>query len=186
MILPAALVLLVVEKPTERVAQSIVAQPLIASGFGLLTSIVFPALLILLTITIILIPVGLIGIVILAIALLFGWIAVGYEIGRRIEKALNQTWAPAISGGIGTLVLTLITSIFAAVPCIGWIIPTLIAIIGLGGVLISRFGKQLYTTASKSAEAPVIIEAEPEKEAEIEGMDEAFPPSSDEPGSLEE
>lgn len=143
----AALVVLLAQKPTERVANSISSQPLIASGFGLLTAIVAPALLLLLTITIILIPVGLVGILILAIAGLFGWVAIGYEIGYRVEKALKQNWAPAITAGIGTFLLSIATSIFGIVPCIGWIIPTLISILGLGGVLISRFGTQVYGTA---------------------------------------
>jgi len=70
---------------------------------------------------------------------------VGFEVGHRIEKALKQNWAPAITAGIGTFVLSVTTSVFGIVPCVGWIVTVLASIIGIGGVLISRFGTQVYS-----------------------------------------
>ncbi len=140
----AALIVLIAQKPTERVARSISAQPIIASGFGLLTVLVAPALIVLLTITIILIPIALIGVMIMAVAGLFGWVAVGYETGKRLERALKQNWAPAITAGLGSLALAVVMWLFSIIPCVGWVIPTLISILGIGGVLISRFGTQVY------------------------------------------
>lgn len=175
-----ALVVLIAQKPTERVAKSIGAQPIIASAFGLLTAVVAPALLLLLTVTIILIPVGLIGILILVIAGLYGWVAVGYEIGRRLEKALKTTWAPAIAGGIGTFVLTITMSVFGLVPCIGWLVPVIVSIIGIGGVLISRFGTQVYGL-NGSAGKGIVVNAEVEKTSLTEKYDEEDKPYSQSP-----
>ncbi len=146
----AALVVLLAEKPTERVKQSIVTEPVIASAFGLLTAIVAPALLLLLTITIILIPVALIGLLALVVAGLFGWVAIGYEVGKRIEKGLKQSWAPAINAGVGAFFLSLVSSLFSIIPCIGWIIPVIISVVGIGGVMISRFGTTVYVPANKT------------------------------------
>jgi len=149
----AAVVVLLLPKPTDRVAQSMAAQPVLSGGLGLLTAIVAPALLILLSITIILLPVGLLGLFALAVALLYGWIAVGLETGKRIALLFKQEWAPAINAGVGTLVITFIANIIGRIPCVGWILPTLVAIVGLGAVLISRGGTQVYHPAG-SAPAP--------------------------------
>jgi hypothetical protein len=146
----AAVVVLLLPNPTERVARSIANQPIIASAFGLLTYIVAPIVLVLLTITILLIPVTIIVAFLLAVAGLFGWIAVGYEIGKRMEKGFKSVWAPAISAGLGTFVLTLVTSLVGAIPCVGWVIPVIVAMVGLGGVLISGFGTSIYDTAESA------------------------------------
>lgn len=100
----SALVVLLLPKPTQRLTQSMVGQPALSLGLGLLTVFVAPALVVLLCITIILIPVGLIGALIVVVAALFGWVAVGYEVGQRLANAFKQTWAPALSAGIGSLI----------------------------------------------------------------------------------
>ena len=140
----AAILFLFLQKPTERVAQTLVAQPLVSGGLGLLTIIVAPALFLVLIITIILIPLGAIGLLGIGLAMLFGWIAIGYEVGVRISAAMNQDWAPPITAGVGTLVLSILSNIISAIPCIGWILPTVISIVGLGSVVISKFGTQVY------------------------------------------
>jgi cytoskeletal protein CcmA (bactofilin family) len=138
----ALLVALFLPKPTERVANVIINQPMTAGGLGLLTVIVAPALLIVLAITILLIPLSLIGIFLLTIAFVFGWIAVGMETGKRLSQMFKTEWSPPINAGLGTLVLSLVSSAVSQIPCVGWVLPAVIAIIGLGGVLITRFGTQ--------------------------------------------
>jgi hypothetical protein len=140
----AMLVVLIWPQPSDRIAQSIAAQPLIAGGLGLLTIIVLPALLILIIITIILIPVTILGFLLLGIATLFGWIAVGLEVGKRIVQLFKQEWHPAVTAGLGTLVITLLASFIGTIPCIGWIVSFLITIIGLGAVILTRGGTQVY------------------------------------------
>jgi uncharacterized membrane protein len=78
-------------------------------------------------------------------ALVFGWIAVGYEVGQRFTKAIHQEWHPALSAGLGTFALTLIAASLTNIPvlnCIGWLVPFLLSIAALGGVLLTRFGTQ--------------------------------------------
>ena len=157
----AAILFLFLQKPTERVAQTLVAQPLVSGGLGLLTIIVAPALFLVLIITIILIPLGAIGLLGIGLAMLFGWIAIGYEVGVRISAAINQDWAPPITAGIGTLVLTILSNIISAIPCIGWILPSVISIVGLGAVVISRFGTQVYNPKQTVAARPATSPAAP-------------------------
>jgi hypothetical protein len=141
------LVVMFLPKPTERVAQALLAQPVTTGGLGLLSAIVIPVILLLLTITIILIPATLLGILLTAAALLFGWIAMGFEVGKRLAGAFKIQLHEALIAGLGTLVLSLVVNGIGKVPCIGWIAPFLVGILGLGAVIITRFGSSNYPLA---------------------------------------
>jgi hypothetical protein len=141
----AVLLVMFLPNQADRTARAVVDQPVIAGAVGLLTALVAPLLLIAMAITIILIPVSLAGGVVLAIAWFLGRIALGLEIGRRIALNIRQDWPLAIAAGIGTFVLTLvIDGIDLVVPCVGWLFPVLVGMVGLGGVLLTRFGTQPY------------------------------------------
>jgi len=170
----AALAVLVVifwPNPTGRVASAVVDQPVVAGGLGLLTIIVAPILLILLMITICLIPVSIIGLILLVVAAVFGWVALGLEVGQRLAKALNQEYQPVVAAGLGTLVLSLVVNGIAFIPCVGWLVPFLVAALGLGGVLLTRFGAQAYVAATQVAPPPdeaSLVEVPPTDEPEEE------------------
>jgi hypothetical protein len=140
----AVLVALFLLAPTQRVSQTIIVQPVISGAMGFLTLIIAPALLLLLAVTIILIPLSLLGFLALAIALVFGWIAVGLEVGHRLAGLFKTTWTAPVSAGLGTLVLTIVASAIWQIPCIGWVAPFVVAMMGLGGVIMSRFGTRAY------------------------------------------
>ena len=90
---------------------------------------------------IILIPVTFVAVLLLIAAWLLGWVALGFEVGRRIANALKIEMAPAISAGIGTFILLFVLGGFTQlVSCIGWLPQTLVGLWGLGAVLMTRFG----------------------------------------------
>jgi cytoskeletal protein CcmA (bactofilin family) len=128
----------------KRVSDTVVREPLIAGGVGLLTIIVAPTVLMLLVITILLIPVSLLGMLVLVLAIFYGFVAVGFEIGQRIAALFKTTWNPSISAGIGVLLLSLVTGYATFIPCIGVLIGIIVSIFGLGAVVISRFGSSKY------------------------------------------
>jgi hypothetical protein len=144
----AALAVLVVmfwPRHVERIGQTSVAQPITAGGIGLLTAVIAPIVLLIMTITIILIPVTLIGLVVLSMMGLLGWISIGMEVGQRMAISLKQEWATPVSAGVGTLVFTIVAGgIGEVVPCVGWVVPTLLGMLGFGAVLLTRFGTQSY------------------------------------------
>jgi hypothetical protein len=128
-----------------RTSQTALTQPIISGGLGCLTVIVVPIVLVLLAITICLIPVAIIGAFLLAIAWVFGLVALGLEVGKRISGMFKQDWHPAISAGVGTLALMVVLSgLQTIIPCVGWIPQTLVGIIGLGAVLLTQFGTKPY------------------------------------------
>lgn len=159
-LLVAALAILVVmfwPEPTARTARVMVSQPALSGGLGLLTIIVAPILLIVLAITIILSPVSLLAAVLLVVAGVFGWIAIGREVGDRLAKAFRWDVHPAAGAGLGTLVLSLVIGGIGQVPCIGWLGTFVVAAIGLGAVILTRFGARDYppTPAPASTPAPL-------------------------------
>lgn len=146
-LLLAALAILVVmfwPKPTARAAGAVVSQPILSGGLGLLTFIVAPILLVVLAITIILSPVSLVAGILLVVAGVFGWIAIGLEVGDRLSEAFKWEVHPAASAGIGTLATSLVVGGIGLIPCVGWLAGVVVTAIGLGAVLLTRFGSREY------------------------------------------
>jgi len=144
----AMLVVVFLKPQMEQVGQAIVKQPVTSGGMGLLAVVGGPIALltasVIMIITLILIPVAALvliaGALLLALAWLFGVIAIGYEVGERFTQSINQTWAPAFTAGFGTFLVVLIGGALGQVPCVGWVVPTLVGLVGIGAVLITRFG----------------------------------------------
>ncbi|OGN80718.1 MAG: hypothetical protein A2X24_03980 [Chloroflexi bacterium GWB2_54_36] len=151
----AVIVVLLLPRPANRVADSIANQPWMSGGAGLLTLLVAPFVLLILTITIILIPLTILAALALAVAIIFGWIALGFQIGRRMEVLFKTQWADAVSAGIGTLVLGIVVAVLGYVPCVGGLIGFVAACAGLGGVVLSGFGSRTATPTGTPPE-PVI------------------------------
>lgn len=144
----AMLVMLFLAPHADRVAHAILAQPLTAGGLGLLTTVVAPIAVVLSVVTLIGIPLAVIIVVALVVAGVFGWIAIGYEVGQRFTVAIHQNWHPAFSAGLGTFALTLVAKILTGIPvlnCVGWLVPFLLSMAALGAVLMTRFGTQVVT-----------------------------------------
>lgn len=158
----ALLVILLLPHPTDRVAQSIGRSPLVSGGAGCLTLLLYPAALIVLAITIILIPITLLGFLLLGVVLIFGWIGLGLAVGKALANAFHLELHPAISGGLGTLLISLVVEFalfglgffWLLLCCAG--IPLIMAIfsVAVGGVLLSQFGTKVYTYTPSQARPP--------------------------------
>jgi hypothetical protein len=143
--LVAMVVAMFIPNHLSRASQTAMTQPFISGGLGCLTLLIVPMILIFLAITICLIPVSLIGTFLLLIAWAFGLVALGIEVGKRISAMFKKEWHPAITAGVGTLVLMLVLNgLDALIPCVGWIPKLLVGLIGLGAVLLTQFGMKPY------------------------------------------
>lgn len=151
----AVLVVIFWPKPIQRASHAIAEAPWSAAGVGVLTGIVAPVLLFVLAITICLLPLALIGLLLFIAAIVFGWVAVGYEIGLRLARAFKWSLEPAPAAGLGTLLVWAVANGIAFIPCVGWLAPLIVGAIGLGGVLLTRFGRKDYPTLAPSAEVAV-------------------------------
>jgi hypothetical protein len=129
-----------------RISQTVLSQPLISGGLGLMTIIILPIILVLMAITICLIPIAIIGVILLILVWVYGIIALGLEIGKRISASFKKEWHPSIAAGLGTLLLiTILNGMQSIIPCIGWIPKALVGFLGLGAVLLTQFGMKPYT-----------------------------------------
>ncbi len=140
----AVMVVVFWPKATRTAAEVVVTKPAAAGGLGLLTLFVVMPVLTLLIVTVCLIPVSLFGFLVFGVAWVFGIVVLGYEVGNRLEKALNQDFQPVLSAGLGTLVLSLVVGGIVFIPCFGFLFSLLIGAFGLGAVLLTRFGTRTY------------------------------------------
>jgi hypothetical protein len=139
----AVLVVLFLPVPAGRVSRTIVEQPAISFLIGILAMMAAVALLLLLAFTVCLSPISLLGSLVLVAAVLLGWIALGWEAGKRLAGLFHANLHPAVQAGIGTMILTLMASGVGYIPCAGALLDILILSFGLGAVVLTRFGGQM-------------------------------------------
>ncbi len=169
----AAVILLLLPEHGRRVGLAVQEYPVASGGFGLLSVFVFVAsvvMLALLSITIILIPLTIPLIILLSIALtigmFFGIIVVGAEVGRRMMEGFNQNWSSPVQVAIGTFSLTFVLGLLSISlwGFIGGLLWSLVGAVGLGAVLLTRFGTRTYVSTKStqpettSASLPVEVE----------------------------
>lgn len=154
----AMLLVLFLRPQMERVAQTLVSTPLMAGGVGLLTipAVIIAGVILILT----LIGPFVLGLLFLA-AWLFGIITIGMEVGERFTRAIDQNWTPVWTTGFGTFLLVLIAQGIGLVPCVGWLVPFLLGVTGIGAIVL--------TFLNSRAKPPIVA-------APAAGPDEALPP----------
>jgi hypothetical protein len=136
----AMLLALFLHPQLERVAQAVRQQPVMSGSIGLLTTVLAPITLVILVVTLILIPVALAAVILLVLAWLFGVVALGMEVGERFMKVIHRTWEPVLVTGAGTFLLGLGVGIVSQVPCVGWLAPLIVGLVGLGAAVSTVFG----------------------------------------------
>ncbi len=162
----------------ERAGRAAVDAPAASGGVGCLTILV----LVVMAITLILLPVSLLGFLAVGIAALFGWLALGLLVGRQIAVLLKQPWSDPVNAGAGTLVITLLASLLSIIPCIGWIGGALAGLVALGAAVLTRFGTQLYPSPYSAAPMPPAPYSTPPSYPSPQPGSRVYPPESDQPG----
>jgi hypothetical protein len=130
-----------IKKPTNNVATAIVANMPAAWGAGLLTIITVTILSLVLIVTICLSPIGILLVIALIFSGLWGLVALSSIIGKKIIDWLKLDWSEEPATIVGALMLGVVTSLISFIPCFGFLINMMITSIGIGGVLLSRFGR---------------------------------------------
>lgn len=163
----AALLLLIMPKPAERMTRALIAAPWHLLGYGALTSLVMASALIMI-ITICLIPLIAIFGLVYALAVLVGWLALGYELGKRMANNIfNTSWHPVLAAVVGNLALYLVAAGLNLIPCMGGFLIFIIMIFALGMVVATLFGTYPYPrTETKDDEPVVLFEAKPSTKSE--------------------
>ncbi|MCW5876712.1 MAG: hypothetical protein KIS85_07485 [Anaerolineales bacterium] len=140
----AILLVLLTPRQLTNTADTIARQGGSSLLFGALTFVLLPVALVITLITCILPPL----ILLLVIAgSIFGWVALGLELGRRVEQFLKVAWALEVQAVVGTLLLGMLSFFVRALPCVGWLGVFGLGAVGLGAALLSRFGTEVTPPA---------------------------------------
>ncbi len=170
---------LFVPTPMDRAGRAAVGAPVASGGVGCLTILV----LLVMILTLILIPVSILGFMVAGIAALFGWLALGLMVGRQLAVWLKQPWTDPINAGAGTLVITLLAGLLNIIPCVGWTAGALLGLVALGAAVLTRFGTQIYPSPYTAAVArPGAYPPPPTTGPYPQPGSRVYPPESDHPG----
>lgn len=140
LVLMAVLSIFLFKLSTLRIVRAIKKSPIVSWGAGLLTQFFLPLIALVLIVTICLSPIGIISILALLISIIWGWAAISIIVGERLASWLKFDWSDEVHAVIGALIAGLFVSLITLIPCLGFLVNLLISAIGLGGVLLSRFG----------------------------------------------
>lgn len=141
--------------PLAHVTDTIVGHPIVAAAMGMLAGITALVLLVLVAFTIVLIPFSLTGGAALLLAVAYGWTGFGMAAGQLLASRFRWRLPPAANTFIGALLFMLVLELLRFVPLVGGIIPLLTAIVGLGAVILTRFGLTHFAPAAD--EAPDVL-----------------------------
>lgn len=156
----AALMMVLTPKALARVEEAMVTYPGRSAALGLTAALTVAIVLVLLTITLIGIPLALAGAFVLFAAVMFGWIALGHYLGTYVERALKQSWSAAMRAFMGTLVMTFILLLLLSnLSPLGALAQFVLALIALGAVVLSRFGTRTYQPSITGSRTPGVPRA---------------------------
>jgi len=152
------LLVLFLPKQTALVAQAVSEAAWTSFAVGLLTFVVLLVLVPLLVVICIGIPVAVLLVLAAVAAGLFGWIAIGILLGHRLLAAMHTSQPQPVSEIIvGVAALTLL----AQIPCLGWLVGVIASAVGLGAVVLTRFGTMRYAPQKPLTDLPAPPPPEP-------------------------
>ena len=154
----AMVIALFFPRNVDQVRQVIVREPVMSGLVGFLTMLaagLLTPILLIISVVLIFICIGILGFPLVAllwlvilVAGLVGWTALGQLIGRWIAERINlQGASPILETGLGVFAVGLVLGIVTAIPLIGLaggLLQFGIMCIGLGAVVLTRFGRQDY------------------------------------------
>ena len=133
----ALLIVALIPKPIQVIAETIKKNTFKVSLSGLLGLLLIVPIAVLLTISVIGIVLIPLEMILVVSAALLGFIAVSQLVGRRVLMLIKRTGGGVIRQTFwGLVTLWLI----GWIPYVGWIIKVLAVVLGLGGVIMTRFG----------------------------------------------
>ena len=134
------LIIFLFKVPTLRVVRSIKKNIAVSWGVGLLVILAGPIVSLFLIITICLSPTGIILILAFLIADIWGWAGISFIIGNNLTHWLKLDWPEEAEVAVGAVLLGMVSTLLAFLPCVGFMISTMVSAVGLGGIVLSKLG----------------------------------------------
>lgn len=117
------------------VGDSITEHALVSGTIGLLASVTGVALLVFMALTLILLPVSVVGLGVGFLVGVYAYVAFGYLLGQRLPVASR-----ARATALGSVAFVVAVNLVALVPLVGMLVQLLVVLTGIGAVLITYFG----------------------------------------------
>ena len=154
MILATLLAVVVISLIPTNIARTIDtarSQLVTAGAVGGLSFVAVPVAVVLLSITICLIPGAILLALAWAVGIFVGWTAVARWLGERMMIGFGKRdWTLVGQTAVGAFVLALL----GVLPLVGWLIGLLASSVGLGALILTRFGTQGYPPRSLQVYTP--------------------------------
>ena len=129
-----------VPEAVNRVGEAAVRHSLVSGAMGLLVGIVGVSGLVTIAYTILLIPITFLGLFVMGLGVIYGWIGLGVSAGRLGVRLLKRPVPPSRSAFFGTLAFVFLMECAASIPLVGSLIGLTLALVGMGAVFLTRFG----------------------------------------------
>lgn len=167
-----ALMILVMPKSTMVMTQALNARPWQILGYGALTTAAMVGGGILLSLTICLIPVVILVGLAFLLAVLAGWLALGYQLGKLIETDIFKTsWHPVLTAALGNAVLYLLAAGLTRIPCLGIVLVIAAMLFGLGTAVVTLFGTNPFPRVPRLSQPEILSPESGEEKPRNSGQD---------------
>ncbi len=138
----------------HRISHAATRHVLVSASLGLLVAVVGPALAVMMAFTVVLVPLAFLTLFIGALAVAYGWIALGVTLGNWLAARFPNRSAPAIRAFLGTWLFMLLLGLVGLIPIAGPYLGLASALIALGAVLLTRFGAHTFVPAAYDQPSP--------------------------------
>lgn len=156
-VIVGALAAVLMPRQLERASQAVLSAPVTNWMVGFATAVLAAIVSTVLFLTLCLSPFGAILLLLLLAAGVFGWAALGLVVGSKVlEKLKTSNMTPVMATTTGTAILSLVAAAMWLLSdcCLGWPFVVVIGSFGLGGVVLTRFGRQEYVPTTETALVP--------------------------------
>ncbi|KAB1188532.1 MULTISPECIES: polymer-forming cytoskeletal protein [Haloferax] len=141
--LAAALLVRRFEFAFATVGRAVTSHPVVSGVVGLLVTATSLALVVFMAMTIILIPVSILGVGVGALTVAYGYLVFGYLVGQRIP--IDR---PDRASAVGVVVVAVTFELIGAVPVVGSAVQLVLLVVALGAVLVTYFGLREFEPVS--------------------------------------
>ena len=140
LILATLLVTTLFTDPTFSILSAIRKSPAVSWAVGIVISFAVPIISLVLIITICLSPIGLIFMLAFLICIIWSWAVLSNIVGDQMTRWLDLQWSKEGTAAFGAALLGIVISLISLIPLGGLMINSAICALGLGGIILSRFG----------------------------------------------
>jgi hypothetical protein len=126
--------------PTFSIVSAIRKSPAVSWAVGIVISFAVPIISLVLIITICLSPIGLILLLAFLICIIWSWAVLSNIVGAQMTHWLDLQWSKEGTAAFGAALVGIAISLISLIPFGGLLINGALCALGLGGIILSRFG----------------------------------------------